>query len=159
MPFGDPKHVAPWTRKNWSNLNRGQMLYAIQEYQAYKARRGEPIPQLTPRVARYIKRPVDWISKKALNIFSSLFPGEEIGIEVAQDAGGSPTDEAAVSPQPPEGHQTPSRTTNEENGGFKGFSQEETTRDIITNLHLYSATDDLCLHYCDKKVHIVIHNG
>jgi hypothetical protein len=71
MPLGVPPYVSPWKRANWTRLNRGQRLYAIQEYQVRKVRIGEPIPDIPEDIQRAVNIPSDWISKKASILFDA----------------------------------------------------------------------------------------
>lgn len=65
MGYGKPKHVKPWLRANWPRINRGNKLYAIQEWQCYCIRNKLTIDELPADVAKAINKPRDYISAKA----------------------------------------------------------------------------------------------
>jgi hypothetical protein len=74
MPHGQPPFVVPWSRQNWHNLQKGKRLYAVQEWQCWLIRNGNPVPDLPDHVANALNIPVTWYSTKAINMLRQWFP-------------------------------------------------------------------------------------
>lgn len=169
MPYGKPKHVAPWTRANWNNLNKGNKLYAIQEWQCYLFRNGNHAPLLPNDIANSLNINRDHISRKALNIFQNNF-AERRGEDPFQRDRQSSTEERQPSTSP---RGTPDRTrersprSDHANSGdesqqqedFRGFPDDE--QQIGTNElcdYLKEHKKELCIHMCSKAIHIIMNN-
>jgi hypothetical protein len=128
MPRGIPTLVKPWTRINWLKLNRGQQLFAVQEWQSYLARTGQAIPDLPNDVAILLKVPESYISKKAQNILSSLWTDGAEGTEQQHRAEETITSASAGSEESEGEAESASRDDRDEDSSpFLGFEQDGAT--------------------------------
>lgn len=87
MPYGNPRHVEPWTRANWPVLNKGNKLYAISEWQCWLIRNGRYIPDIPQAVCNEIDKEPRWMSRKASNLFQHVFIDHEEQVEANQQDG------------------------------------------------------------------------
>jgi hypothetical protein len=91
MPYGNPKHVKPWEREYWPQLNKGQKLYSIQEWQCYRIRQNLNPEEINEHVCEELEIPFNWVSNKARRLINTDNAGQEI-----QSAVGSPRSETST---------------------------------------------------------------
>jgi hypothetical protein len=65
MPYGDPPFVKPWLREYWPQLNKGQKLYSIQQWQVYLVRHNKNPEEINEHVCDELNIPRNWVSTKA----------------------------------------------------------------------------------------------
>lgn len=182
MPYGKPKHVKPWYRENWPTLHKGQKLFAISEWQCYLIRNGKINElRIDDDVCAEINKPNYWKSTKAINLIRMVTgPGEE----TQDQPGRQPTpdtsqeslpdlEDITFGPRHLRNEQPPDLTLQEQGDDdenpeatppviasdsdsepFLGFEDE-----YHNVLHELGRKEDVCIHTCDKKYHIIVHNA
>jgi hypothetical protein len=148
MPRGIPTLVEPWIRINWKDLNRGQKLFAIQEWQSYLARSGRALPDIPSAIAVSLGIPETYICKKASNILSSLWtdPVDRRSENLSRDI--SPTAGSDRSPE--------EDTTSGREEDFFAFSHEDESLPTDGTKELQAVTDILEASY-GERVPPVLH--
>lgn len=64
MPRGRPTNVPPWEREYWPELNKGQKLYSIQEWQVWRYRTDRGPEHINEHVCEELDIPSNWVCTK-----------------------------------------------------------------------------------------------
>lgn len=151
MPRGNPPYTKPWLRPNWFNtsMNRGRKLYAIQEWQAWRALRGLEFQRIPPWICRQVRIPEDYMSRKALGIFERLYNDRRVTVisesetETDEDVPNTPDGNQHRQPTtiPTPSHRPVGPTASDSEDEFHGFSDTAATPEDRRSVQLDSSGD------------------